>query len=75
MKKLILALFIFGTSIGFADAHHAKHHLAREAWQAAAAVPQKASHACSAVEGQQPQINACGEYIPSIYDPSPVSDY
>ncbi len=75
MKKFILALFIFGASIGFADAHHAKHHLTRDAWQAAVAAPQKNSQSCSVVEGQQPRINPCGEYIPSVYDPSPVSDY
>jgi hypothetical protein len=43
MKKLILALAILATSIGFADAHPARHHVARTPWQANAAAMQKAS--------------------------------
>jgi hypothetical protein len=75
MKTLMLVLSIFGTSIGFANAHRAKHHLSHESWQAAAAAPKKTSQSCSAAQGQQARINACGEYVPSIYDPSPGSDY
>ncbi len=75
MKVIIVALFAFGTSAGFADAHHLKHHVPGAAWRPAVVAPPKAPQSCSAVEGQQARINACGEYIQSIYDPSPVSDY
>ncbi len=47
MKKLIFALAILGTSIGFADAHPAKHHVIRTPWQANGAAMQKTSQSFS----------------------------
>ncbi len=75
MKTFTLALLVFGTSIGFADAHHAKHHVPREAWQAAARVPQKTPQSCPGVAGQQPRTNACAEYAPSVQDISQFNDH
>ncbi|WP_297297421.1 hypothetical protein [uncultured Methylovirgula sp.] len=77
MNTLTLVLFLFFASIGIANAsHHVKGHMSHHAWRASQT---KASHisprSCSAAQRHQARINACGEYVPSIYDPSPVSDY
>jgi hypothetical protein len=77
MKTLTLTLFLFAASIGVANAsHHMKEHLSHHAWQASQMhASQTSPRTCSAVQGQQGRINGCGEYVPSVYDPSAVSDY
>jgi hypothetical protein len=73
MKKLILALAILATSIGFADAHPAKHHLARTPWQANAVAMQKTSQPCFAAQGQPSR--ACGTPVLSADDFSQFNDH
>jgi hypothetical protein len=63
MKKLILALAILGTSIGFADANPAKHHVTRAPWQANAVAMQKTSQPCFTAQGQR--ASACGTSVTS----------
>jgi hypothetical protein len=77
MKTLMLTVFLLAASIGAANAsHHARNRIAHNAWQANQSKPSKTtSGGCSVVQGGQAYLNACGEFIPSIYDPSPVSDY
>jgi hypothetical protein len=77
MNTLTLTLFLFAASSGAAHAaHHLKGHLSHHAWQANRSPASRTSpRTCSAVPGQQGRIKGCGEYVPSVYDPSPVSDY
>jgi hypothetical protein len=57
MKKLVLTLAILATSIGFAEAHPAKHHLSYDAWRATVA-QKTASQPCS-TQGMQMHANVC----------------
>lgn len=57
MKKLFLALAILATSVGFADAHPAKHHLSYDAWHATVA-QKTASQPCLA-QDMQMHANVC----------------
>jgi hypothetical protein len=72
MKTFILALSILATSIGFADAHPAKHHLARTPWQANSAA-QKTSQSCSAAQDRGARI--CGTSAPGVDDFSQFNDH
>jgi hypothetical protein len=73
MKNFILALAILGTSIGFADAHPAKHRLARTPWQANSTALQKASQSCFAAHRQG--ARTCGTSAPSVDDFSQFNDH
>jgi hypothetical protein len=73
MKKLILALAILATSIGFADAHPVKHHLYYDAWRATAA-QKTASQPCF-TQDMQMHANACGAHAQIGDDFSQFNDH
>jgi hypothetical protein len=73
MKKLILALTILGTSIGFADAHPAKHHLSFDAWRAT--VAQKTASQPCLNQDMQMHANACGAHAEIGQDFSQFNDH
>jgi hypothetical protein len=73
MKKLILALAILATSIGFADAHPAKHHLSYDAWHAT--VAQKTASQPCFVQDMQMRANACEAHAQIGTDFSQFNDH
>jgi hypothetical protein len=73
MKKLVLALAILATSIGFADAHPAKHHFSYDAWRATVA-QKTASQPCS-TQGMQMHANVCDTHAQIGTDFSQFNDH